>query len=529
MSVSARTGVMNRPSLWRALLTVTAVLVAATLAPAAADAGTPACAGAPGAGDPYFPAYGNGGYNVRHYDLDLSYDPATDVLEGRALIEAKAKQRLCSFNLDLVGLEVTSVRVAGAEAAWARSGQELTVTPRRSLADRDRFRVKVRYGGVPTEYKDPVYGAPTGFTATSDGANAVGQPESAAAWFPVNDHPRDKATYSFEITVPTGTEVVANGKPRGVRPGPNGTQVWEWRAREPMASYLATIDIGQWDVLRWRTESGVPVYDAVDPAITGEVREQVYSSLARQGEMLDLFAQRFGRPYPFNTVGAIVDPERPILFALETQTRPAYSSAFWLDLDTGQAINADDVVAHELAHQWFGDAVALERWRDIWLNEGFATYAQFLWLEHDGGATPRQVFDAAYAAYPADDPLWSVVVADPGAAHLFDDAVYVRGAMTLVALQEEIGDGAFSDLLGRWARREERGGHGTTEEFIALAEEVSGRQLDALFETWLFTAGKPPPLAPARPVRARGHAPAADPEALAWLEATRDRLRHGSY
>jgi aminopeptidase N len=327
--------------------------------------------------------------------------------------------------------------------------------------------------------------------------------------------------------VPDGYEVVANGKPRGVEPAPGGMSTWDWEAREPMASYLATIGIGNWDVVRWRTEAGIPVYDAVDPEITGALRAEVDSSLARQGEILDLLSGRFG-PYPFNTVGAIVDPEQPLGYALETQTRPVYWSAFWLD-NLGNAVNADYVVVHELAHQWFGDDVAIERWRDIWLNEGFATYAEWLWLEHEGEATPRQVFDGAYAAYPADDPLWSVLIGDPGPAHVLDEAIYVRGGMTLVALQEEIGDEAFSKVLRRWAKRDERGGHGTTEEFISLAEEISGRQLDALFETWLFTAGKPPPLAPARPARARGGVREADPDALAWLEATSERLHHGRY
>ncbi len=520
-------GGANRASLRRALLVLSVPLVS-TLIPAAAEAGTPACAGAPGAGDPYFPSYGNGGYNVRHYDLDLDYDPVTDRLDGSALIEAKAKQRLCSFNLDLVGLDVTAVRVDGKHAAWARSGQELIVTPRRSLGNRDRFRVKIRYGGVPQAYTSPAFfGLPTGFTVTPDGANAVGQPEGAASWFPVNDHPRDKASYSFEIGVPAGYEVVANGKPRGVRRRADGTEVWRWEAREPMASYLATIDIGYWDVVRWRTDSGIPVYDAVDPAITGALREQVNSALARQGEILDLLAGRFG-PYPFNTVGGIVDPERPILFALETQTRPVYSATFWIELGTGAAINADYVVVHELAHQWFGDDVALERWRDIWLSEGFATYAEWMWLEYEGEATTRQVFEDAYAVYPPDDPLWSVVIGDPGADLVLDNAVYVRGAMTLQVLREEIGDAAFWKLIRQWTKRQ-GGGHGTTEEFVALAEQVSGRQLDALFDEWLFTTGRPELPAAMRGDSGGAQSPVASPSGRAWLEATAELRQRGRY
>ncbi len=507
----------------RCVLTVGIAVLASALVPAVADAGAPQCAGAPGAGDPYYPTYGNGGYNVRHYNLDLSYDPATDQLAGRARIEAKAKQDLCSFNLDLNGLEVQKVEVEHKPAAWARSGQELTITPRHRIEERARFGVAVTYSGVPVELVSGL----SGFMPTTDGANVAGQPDGPATWFPVNDHPRDKASYSFEITVPDGYEVVANGKPHGEEQRPGGWTAWRWEAREPMASYLATIDIGQWDVVRWRTDSGLPVYDAVDPAITGEVRRQIDSSLARQGEIVDTLSAAFG-PYPFNAVGGIVDPERPIAFALETQTRPIYSGLFWINRQ-GNPTNADYVVVHELAHQWYGDSVTIERWRDIWLNEGFATYAEWLWLDHTGEATPRQVFDAAYAVYPADDPLWSVVIGDPGPQHLFDDAVYVRGGMTLVALRERIGDEAFSTLLRRWAKRK-AGAHGTTEQFISTAERVAGRQLDDLFQTWLFTAGKPPPLAPARPAAARRPTRrAADPDALAWLERMQARLRIGSY
>ena len=256
-----------------------------------------------------------------------------------------------------------------------------------------------------------------------------------------------------------------------------------------------------------------------------QFRQQVDSSLARQGEILDMLGHAFGRPYPFSTVGAIVDLP-PIGFALETQTRPVYSWIFWVD--QGQPTNGDYVVVHELAHQWFGDDVSLRRWRDIWLNEGFATYAEWLWKQHEGQGTPEQIFQGLMADTPADDPMWSVVIGNPGTGHLFDNAVYVRGAMTLQALRDKIGNRAFWAVIRRWASR--KSGHGTTKQFIATAESVSGRQLDGLFTTWLFTPDKPGPTArasagaPSPPVTARDRA-----RAHAWLESVRSRLRRGSY
>jgi aminopeptidase N len=475
--------------------------------------------GAPGIGDPDFPKDGNGGYDVAHYDLDIAYDPASDRLDGDAEIHATATQSLCSLNLDLVGLEVGRVEVDGRRAEWSRSGQELTITPKRPLREGKRFEVEVDYGGVPEEFVLPGTDIRTGFMTTDDGASVVGQPEVAAAWYPVNDHPIDKASYAFDVRVPDGYEVAANGFLRDVDRHRGWTR-WTWDAREPMASYLATIDIGFWDFDRYRTDEGLPIYDAVDSSLTGGLREQIDSSLARQDEILDLLSNAFG-PYPFSTAGAIVEGQDDLRFALETQTRPVYSKLFWLD-DQGNPVNGDSVVVHELAHQWFGDDVALARWQDIWLNEGFATYAEWLWEEHEGRGTPQETFKATYDAIPADNAFWATVIGDPGVELLFDNAVYVRGAMTLQALRLAVGDDDFWAIVRAWAQRKS-GGNGTTPEFIALAEEIAGQDLDAVFDTWLFTAGKPPfPGEQAAPLSTRERA-------QDWLGDVQRHLERGRY
>jgi aminopeptidase N len=506
-----------------AILAVAVVFLGVT--DVALAGGREACVpGAPGVGDAYYPTYGNGGYDVRHYGLQVAYDPATDRLDGRAEIRARATQSLCSFNLDLVGLEVRKVEVDGKGADWTRSGQELVLTPRRALKNGRRFEVEVRYDGVPVEFSLPGTNLRAGFLTTADGVTVVGAPEVAAAWYPVNDHPIDKASYTFEVTVPLPYEVVANGFLRDVDSRRQRT-TWEWRAPEPMASYLATIDIGFWDVHRWRTAAGIPVYDAVDSAITGGLRERIDSSLARQGDILDFLADAFGR-YPFRTVGGIVEDDRG--FAMETQTRPVYRKGPWVDpWDTPRDRTDSDLwVVHELAHQWFGDDVALAGWQDVWLNEGFATYAEWLWEEHEGWRTPQAIFQATYDAIPASNAFWSVVIGDPTVDFLFDNAVYVRGAMTLQALRNEVGDDAFWAIIRGWASTKS-GGNGTTEEFVALAERVSGRQLDELFDTWLFTPARPDPsfgaVAPtARGVPSRGGAHRAAP---GWLGGAEKRLR----
>ena len=471
------------------LLTAAAAMLLLALAPASAHAQSnpgPCTPGSAGIGDEYYPGYGNSGYDVRHYDLDVNYDPGNDQLRGDAAIRARAEKRLCSFNLDFVGLNIDRITVNGQRANWRRAGQELTVVPKEAL-DRGRFDVRVRYRGTPDEFTLPGLDLRTGWMTTPEGATVAGQPEVAAAWYPVNDHPLDKASYTFNVTVPRGYEVAANGSLRSQEQHGNKS-TWVWNAPEPMASYLATIDISDWDVTR-STQAGLPTYDAVDNNLTGELRNQIDSSLRRQGEVVDLLSESFG-PYPFRDLGAIVPNQDDLQFALETQTRPVYSKLFWLDRQ-GNPENGDPVVVHELAHQWFGDDVALARWQDIWLNEGFATYAEWLWAEHEGQATPQEIFKDTYDSIPADDPFWQVKIGDPGIDLLFDEAVYTRGGMTAQALRNEVGDDVFFRILKRWTASKS-GGNGTTPEFIALAERIAGRSLGGVFDRWLFTAGKPP-------------------------------------
>jgi len=667
------------------------VVLGLALAPGTAQAGgvryTP---GAPGAGDPYFPLDGNGGYDVRHYLLDVKYAPESDLLAGVATISARATQSLSRFNLDFEGLTVRSIKVDGDPARWRREGGELTVTPRRGLREGRAFTVVVRYDGVPRTLPDG-----SGFIHTDDGSVIIGEPDVAATWFPVNDHPIDKASYTFRVTVPAGLEAVANGVLESRRTEGRWS-TWVWQAREPMASYLATATVGEFDLRSYRAD-GIRYWDAVDsdlyeplaeprtgegfaisqpadasykrlartiavPAggadlsfwvvrdtepdwdfmfveahtvgaddwttlpdgnghtsdalgnpcpfwlslhpflshyqtdngdetcaptgttgawhaasgasdgyeqwtvdlsawagrsvevsisyasdevvpfaglfvddvtvstgagttsfeddgdpldgwtvpgpppgtsenvndwVTGTVDDipppagtAIDGSFDRQPEIIDFLAQTFG-PYPFSAAGGIVDDADSFGFALENQTRPIYALAFFSD-----PVSGDSVVVHELAHQWYGDSLAIARWQHIWLNEGFATYAEWLWSEREGLGTAQEIFDFLYdVAFPEDGPFWQVVIGDPGPDSLFDSAVYTRGAMTLHQLRLTVGDRDFFRILRTWAQSR-RGDSVTTTEFIRLAEAISGRRLGALFDTWLFTPRRPD-LAPA--------------------------------
>ena len=648
-------------------------------------------AGSSGIGDPYFPLDGNGGYDVQHYDLDVSYDPDTDELIGEATIQAQATQNLSAFNLDFVGMQLHSLTVNGVAARTTRKGQELTVKPTTGITNGSAFTVVARYDGVPQTLDD--FGG-SGFIHTNDGAIVVGEPHVAETWFPVNNHPRDKASVTIAITVPLGLEAISNGVLVSQQDDADSS-TWTWHAAEPMVPYLLTMGIGQFEVDAYEAD-GLAFWDAIDsnlvnpppiPPVTGnqllfsQIGEQgpsykrltrtiqvprrgatvsfevnrdtegfwdfvfveartaggddwttlpdrnghtdqdvgacpvfdnpflahymteffdegdpdnpdddIYScdpigssgewnaisgksdgweswkvqlppgsievsiayvsdccvqgrgvgiddivvstgegstsfeddgdtldgwttpeapegsqpnpntwipaanippftpldeliqlSFDHQPAIIDFLADNFG-PYPFSAAGGIVD-EVGLGFALENQTRPVYSQFFF-----GDPAGNDFVVVHEIAHQWYGDSVAVDLWQYTWLNEGFATYAEWMWSEDQRFETTDEIFDA-WMEIPADDEFWALPIGDPGPDAIFAFEIYVRGALTLEALRQEVGDRDFFAILEGWATSQ-AGGSGTTQEFIDLAEDTSNEELSSLFEAWLGS-GKP--------------------------------------
>jgi aminopeptidase N len=354
---------------------------------------------------------------------------------------------------------------------------ELTVQPRPKLKAGQSARLVIEYGGATTRPTD-IEDAPYGWFTTRDGAMVVSEPDGSMTWYPVSDHQTDKATYGFAITVPEGKVAVANG----IQPKPevtvDGWTTWFWDAPDQQASYLTTASVGDFDLRApYTSGSGVPIIDAVDTKLTSARMTTTNASLARQVAMIDFFESRFGA-YPFVAYGEIVDNDS-VGYALETQTRPVYSS---------QA--SEGTVAHELAHQWFGNAVSPERWQDIWLNEGWATYATWLWNEERGIRSTQTAYNNWYNASRSAS-YWSLQIGDPGPLGLFAGQVYDRGAGTLHALRLEVGDEAFFEGAQLWLERYNDSA-GTSEDFQAVFEEVSGTDLDGFFQTWLYAKAKPP-------------------------------------
>jgi aminopeptidase N len=467
----------------RALTAVT-VTAAAALAITAAPAGATAphfTPGAPGAGDPYFPDMGNGGYDVSHYDVDLRYLQPTKSIKATTRLRARATQHLSRFNLDFLGpLTVHGVQVDGERAAFWRTGaQELVIKPRKGLHKGREFAVSVTYSGVPQKIDDPALGL-SGWVATDDGAVALNQPFGTATWMPVNDTPRDKASYTFRFTVPANLAALGNGDFAGKRVG-GGVATYAWRMPQPMASELTLVAIGRYNITTGRTASKIANITAIDPNLD-TAPGQGADLHKRTADITDWGQRVFGR-YPFGSTGGIVDAVG-VGYALETQGRPMY------DRRGRPGVNpSNSLITHELAHQWFGNSVTPKFWRDIWLNEGFASYAEWLYDEQHGGPTAQQTFESVYAT-PAGDDLWAVVMGDPGRDDIYHSAVYDRGAMTLHALRTEIGDQRFFGLIRSWTTLYRYGNY-TTADFIRLSERVAGRQLDGLFTAWVYTAGKP--------------------------------------
>lgn len=439
-------------------------------------------AGSPGMGDSLYPGFGNGGYDALTYSLNIEIkDVETSELAAVAAIEAVAAQDLSRFNLDFSGFEIASVTVNGEAAEFERKGQELTIIPGRVIEAGQQFKVEVAYSGIPQPMISKALPFPTGWIVYEEGIFVLSEPDGSASFFPVNDHPLDKAVYAVTVTVPEPYEVAVNGVLQNETD--NGdTTTYAFTLRDPMASYLLTVNVTDFDVETMESAGGIPIRNYYAASLPAEVRKP----FARQGEMLDYFSELFG-PYPFEVYGALV-MDTYFGAALENQTM----SIFGMDMiDLEDLQGTEEVVAHELTHQWFGDSVSVADWSDIWLNEGFASYGEALWIEYDYGREGLETWAKSVHGEVGRYPEYYPPPGDPPADNLFNGGVYLRGGLTLHALRLTVGDEAFFEILRTYHARY-KFGNASTEDFIAVAEEIGGQQLDDLFDAWLYDETLPP-------------------------------------
>jgi aminopeptidase N len=423
-------------------------------------------------GEPFFPHAGNRGYDALDYAVRLTYDPRDGRLVASTAIEAIATEDLTRFSLDFRGPRVEEVEVDGDGASFERRHGKLTAIPEAEIAKGARFRTVVRYAGVPPRISDPD-GGEEGWYRTDDGVLAVGEPQGTAAWIPCNNVPADKATFRFQLTVPDGFKAIANGRrQRGAERG--AWVAFRWSEKAPMSPYLAVLDIGRGRIVKGRI-GDLPTWTLVDPRLERASRR----GLAQLPEILRWQSRLFGG-YPFDSAGSIVDYAPQLGYALETQSRPIYTEA------PGRTL-----IVHETAHQWFGNSVGLERWPEIWLNEGFATWTEWFYGERHGGRSAQEIFERLYRVPASKKGFWEPPSGRPGGPeHLFSPSVYVRGGMALQALRVKVGTPTMLRVLRRWAI-EHRHGSATIDEFIAHAEEVSGEGVGPLLRRWLYQRGKP--------------------------------------
>lgn len=451
--------------------------------PASTDASTPppniapdGIIGAESAGDPYYPESGNAGYDVASYQVSLSFEPAKRLLVATTTIVATATApgKLGRFSFDLQPtMQVSTVTVDGAMAGHTQHDAKLVITPTAGIATGRSMTVVVSYSGKPGPIAGGVAGLSDGgwYTTRGGGAAALGEPFSASAWYPANEHPTDRAAFSVIAEVPSEWKVISNGLPiaADLPSAPAGYATFGWSEKSEMATYLTTIYIEKFTMTQ-DSSGGIPVINAYGPGATDY--QQIGDKTA---EYIDFLASKFG-PYPFDAAGGIYLAD-PLGFALESQTRPIYAG-----------FANESVVVHELAHQWFGDDVSLHRWADVCLNECFASYAEWLWAENNG-----ETLDDTYRAQIDQNKdqagFWKVPLIDMGAGNEFG-VVYVRGPLAMHALRAELGDEKFSELMLSWVE-EHTGKSASWADFAQLVSQLAGKDESAFLNAWFVQTGVP--------------------------------------
>lgn len=446
--------------------------------------------------DPYLPTLGNGGFDVLHYDLTINYDPVANTMVSIADVTIQATQNLSEFSLDLRGFPGATVTIDGVPAGALQVTNKLIITPAVGIELGREFHAIVNYSGRPAAIPF-LDGTNEGWVRIGGGAFVVNEPRGSMGWFPNNNHPSDKATFDFHITVPSTHTALGNGELVSKVDHEDGTSTWNWHMGFPMATYLSTATVGRFDYAKTVSTNAVgasgnllEIYDALESALPATQKTAAANVIVRQNEIIQFIADELGVPFPFDSHGIVLHRSSIGFIALEVQTKSHFA-----------VVPIDPVVlAHEIAHQWYGDSISPATWREIWFNEGWATWWEWYWNNKQNGS-PATVERQFTATFNLSGQPWNMPPADVPAAQMFSYfPVYLRPGMMIEAYRQIVGHGTF--MAFQQALVTEHAYSTISEaQFIALAkrfaQERSGfvdsylAQLDEFFTQWLHGRTKP--------------------------------------
>ncbi|PRB77053.1 peptidase M1 [Arthrobacter sp. MYb214] len=424
--------------------------------------------------DEYTKHHGSPTYTVEHYDLSLVIKLASNLLDGRAMLRIRALEDINEVALNLSGLKIIKATCQGRKVPVAKKHHRMVVSLPAVVKAGERVELNLRYAGSP-QAENGLWGE-LGWEELTDGILVSGQPVGASTWYPCNDHPSHKSSYRFEISADAGYRVVANGQLVDHRRSAS-RETWVYEQREPMASYLATVQIGRYSQIPFDEGGHLVAYSV--PGTEVPVR----GAFAKQTAMAELFERKFG-PYPFESYKiVVVDDELEI--PLEAQGLSIFGKNH-LSLQW----EAQRLIAHEFAHQWFGNSLTPGRWKDIWLNEGFACFSEWVYSEE---AQVMALDERARHAWAMLEGLpQDFMVGDPGPQDMFDDRVYKRGALALYALMRRLGETDFYTMLRQWTATHQHSTVSTQEFADLLGHYAPAEEIQDILDAWLFSEALPP-------------------------------------
>jgi aminopeptidase N len=425
--------------------------------------------------DSLYPEVGDPGVDALHYDLALGWSPKTDTLQGTETLTFRSTETDDDFQLDFSEvLEISEITVDDATTAFVQDGKDLFVHA--PVQEDERYEVVIKYSGTPEPVDVPVQRSDfsqTGFTIDDQHqAWTMQEPWGAYSWYAVNDHPSDKALYDFTLSVPTPWTGIANGDLTSSSEK-DGITTTTWHLAEPAASYLSTLAFGDYDLTELTGPRDIPIR-IFTPADSPDVA----AALSIAPDAMAWLEQYIG-PYPFDTFGIVVVDSQS---GMETQTM--------VTLGNTQYTLSPEVVVHELAHQWYGDTVTPDDWRDVWMNEGMATYLQGMWEAERAGISVEEQMDGwapgeesarEFAGPPGDYDLdkWG------------DHNIYFGPALMWHELRQQVGDPAFFEVVRAWpAKQENRSSNRET--LYRFFEKRTGEELSSFFDAWLLGEQTPP-------------------------------------